>query len=248
MAHPGTDVAQLCLEPGTGIPTTHRDRPAMSKLHSITLNTPRPLPLFLLLDRSASMTANGKIGALNTAVADLIASVQADEVGRAQAFVSVITFGGTAELHTPLQPAADVKYVPLTCDGNTPLGGALRICRELIEDKEVVSGRAYAPTIVLVSDGQPNDADWAAEIDRLHGSERAQKAQRLAMGIGPDADEQVLRRFVGDAEAPVFKAADAAGIADFFRFVTMSVTARSRSHTPDDLASIVVPAPSLDDL
>ena len=92
--------------------------------------------------------------------------------------------------------------------------------------------RAYRPTLVLVSDGLPND-EWEGPLERLFGSERAAKAERFALGIGADADHDMLRRFLDDPEGRVFEAHEGREIRKFFRWVTMSVTSRSRSAEPN---------------
>ena len=80
--------------------------------------------------------------------------------------------------------------------------------------------------------------DWKKGFDKLRNSDRAQKAMRFAMAIGSDADETMLNEFVNDGEAPVFKAHQARDIHRFFKAVTMSVTARSRSQSPNDIPAI----------
>ena len=70
-------------------------------------------------------------------------------------------------------------------------------------------------------------------------SERASKAQRFALGIGADADHEVLRAFLGDPKGRVFEAHEARDIRKFFQWVTMSVTSRSRSAQPDQTVDIV---------
>jgi uncharacterized protein YegL len=91
--------------------------------------------------------------------------------------------------------------------------------------------------VVLVSDGQPTDAPaWEASLAALLASERGSKAQRLAIGIGDDADKAVLQRFLGSPEAKVHIAREARQVREFFQFVTMSVTSRSRSATPNVVA------------
>ena len=87
---------------------------------------------------------------------------------------------------------------------------------------------------MLVSDGQPTDT-WESALDKLTQQGRAQKADRIALAIGADADVGVLQRFLANPEKKVFRADDARRIKDFFQFVTMSVTARTRSANPNDV-------------
>jgi len=212
-------------------------------LKSFTASTARPLPVLVLADTSGSMSVDGKIDALNTALSDMVDAFSEEDDGRAQIYVGVVTFGGTAAVHQALEPAGKVGLQSLPASGMTPMGGAFDIARSIVEDRDQIPSRAYTPAIVLVSDGQPND-DWQPALERLLGSERAKKAQRFALGIGEDADADVLRRFLDDPEGKVYAANDARQIKSFFRWVTMSVTTRSRSATPD--ASVVADFPPTD--
>lgn len=220
---------------------------ASRTLKSFTASTARPLPVIILADTSGSMSTAGKIEALNTALTDMTRAFAEEDSGRAEIHVAVITFGGTEQVHQDLASAAQVQLAPLGADGMTPMGGAFDLARAMVEDTQKISGRAYTPAIVLVSDGQPND-DWEPALARLLDSERARKAQRFALGIGEDADAAVLRRFLADPEAKVYSAADARQIKSFFRWVTMSVTTRSRSMNPNAAAPSSLPPSDLDEL
>ena len=61
------------------------------------------------------------------------------------------------------------------------------------------------------------------------------------MGIGSDAELCLLGDFANDLEAPVFKAENARDIHRFFKAVTMSVTTRSRSTTPNQATPLELP-------
>lgn len=219
----------------------------MNKLKAFTSAVARPLPVIVLADTSGSMSENGKIEALNTALNDMVTGFAEEEQGRAEIHVAVITFGGVAQVHVDLVPAAKVILRPLDASGKTPMGGAFDLARGLVEDQQKIPGRAYTPAIVVVSDGQPTD-EWEPALVRLLRSERAKKAQRFALGIGVDADVTVLRRFVSNPEGKVYGAADARQIKSFFRWVTMSVAIRSRSTTPDSSAVADFPPSDLDEL
>lgn len=209
------------------------------KVREFTVNQARPLPVFLLLDASGSMGESGKIEALNRAVKEMLASFAAEPDLRAGLQVGAIAFGGDVRVHMPLLDAEDPKskWKPLLAQGNTPLGQALTKVRLMIEDKALVPSRSYRPTLVLVSDGQPND-EWQEPLKLLLDSPRASKAVRMAMAIGADADVPMLQRFLNSPESKVFQAHEARDIHKFFKWVTMSVTARSRSATPDIIEPI----------
>lgn len=209
----------------------------MPSLKEFTVSSARPLPVILLADVSGSMAVDGKIDALNGAVAEMQAAFAEEEDEHVEIHLAVVTFGGTATLHVPLAPASDVRWTPMQAGGRTPLGAALDIATDLIEDRDRVPSRAYRPTVVLVSDGLPND-EWEAPLQRLLTSERAGKAERFALGIGADADHDMLRRFLNDPEGRIFEAHEGREIRKFFRWVTMSVTSRSRSVAPNRTADV----------
>lgn len=210
----------------------------MDQIKDFTVSSARPLPVIVLADVSGSMQQDGKIDALNHALREMLASFHSEDDFRAQIHVAVITFGGVAQIHTPLAPASTADWTNLQAAGGTPLGGAIDLARAMLEDRAQLPSRAYRPTVVLVSDGQPTDAPaWEASLAALLASERGSKAQRLAIGIGDDADKNVLQRFLGSPEAKVHIAREARQVREFFQFVTMSVTSRSRSATPNVVAA-----------
>lgn len=204
----------------------------MSRLKEFTTQTARPLPVILLADVSGSMGVDGKIQSLNHAVREMIHAFQDESDLRAEIHVSIITFGGQSQVHMPLGPARNASWSDLGASGGTPMGAAFDLARQLVEDKATVPGRAYRPTIVLVSDGQPTDA-WEQPLQALLGSERGSKAFRMALAIGADADHAVLQAFLADPDSRVYRADEARQIREFFQPVTMSVSARSRSANPN---------------
>ena len=240
----------LTTSAATPQPKNHPDQRTkkMSSLKKFVVATPRPLPVIVLADTSGSMGENGKIEALNAALKDMFSTFSKESRLRAEIQVSVITFGGEAQVHLPLVAATSVAgFAELAAEGVTPMGAAFELARQLLEDKDGIPSRAYRPVLILLSDGQPTD-DWEVPFNALCESERAQKASRLVMAIGPDADEAMLRDFANDAEAPVFKAHNARDIHRFFRAVTMSVTTRTASQNPDQSTAFVVPPPDDDAL
>jgi len=211
----------------------HDKEDNMSTLKEFAMASARPLPVMLLLDISGSMGTNGKIDILNEAVSEMIETFVGEDDFRAEIHVSVITFGGQeAKLHLPLQPADSIKWLPMKAKGRTPMGQAFSLAQQMIEDKSIIPSRAYRPTVILVSDGVPTD-DWHGPLDQLLNSERASKAIRFAMGVGEEADNGTLNSFLSSNEARVFHAHEARNIKNFFKWVTMSVTTRTRSATPD---------------
>jgi uncharacterized protein YegL len=74
-------------------------------------------------------------------------------------------------------------------------------------------------------------------IKRLHTDDcRASKCLRLAMGIGQDADKDMLKAFINNDNIPVFKSNEAAGIEPFFKWVTMSTISRMTGTNPNEIS------------
>jgi len=198
----------------------------------IKTSPPRPLPVIVLADVSGSMAELGKIETLNAALRDMVSGLAAETDIRGEIQLALVTFGNAkAELAAPPTPVRELSVLPLSASGNTPMGAAFELTQQLLSDKAVIPVRAFAPTLVLVSDGHPTDA-WKAPLAALLGSDRGSKAQRFALAIGLDADRHVLREFAGSDERLV-EVADARQIARFFRWVTMSVALRSRAMNPN---------------
>lgn len=196
-----------------------------------TVPTAKPLPVVLMLDVSGSMYGS-KIANLNQAVEEMLQSFSAQDMRENEIRVSVITFGSQVRLHMPFTKADAIQWTPLSADGGTPLGTALRMAKDMIEDKEQVPSRAYRPTVILVSDGRPGD-NWKTPLEDFISSGRSSKCDRMALAIGRDADEGVLGKFVEGTTNPLFHAENAAKLKEFFKFVTMSVEVRSKSRTPN---------------
>ncbi len=205
----------------------------------------RALPVFLLVDVSGSMKGE-KIETVNVALKEMLNNFKKIENPKGVIELSIIAFGnGKAQVIKQLSKIADSEQFEFAADGNTPMGMAFESVAELIEDYSVVSRRAYTPTIVIISDGNPTDFagynanmseddiyEWAA-LKKLQNGERSSKATRLAMGIGSDVDMRILKAFINNEEIPVIKARDNDTIAKFFKWVTMSISVRSVSVNPD---------------
>lgn len=196
-----------------------------------TTPTAKPLPVVLLLDVSTSMTGD-KIENLNKAVKDMLDTFAQEERMETEILVSVITFGNQVELQVPYTKASQVEWQGLQANGMTPMGTALKMAKAMLEDKETTPSRAYRPTIVLVSDGHPND-NWEKPLEDFISEGRSSKCDRMAMAIGRDADETVLKRFIEGTPHDLFYAENAGQLHEFFQLVTMSVTMRTQSKNPN---------------
>lgn len=216
-------------------------------LNDFVIQEARPLPVFLLVDTSGSMNGS-KIDTVNVALKEMLQVLSNIEGTKGQIKLSIITFGKIVKVVQNLENVEVINLDLLQANGNTPMGEAIKTVVEMIENKEVVSSRAYNPTIVLISDGIPTDCpretlvntengncnynEWEP-IKMLHNSPRTEKCSKLALGIGDDSDFEMLKSFINNKEIPVIKANEAATISKFFKWVTMSVSKRSLSSNPN---------------
>lgn len=210
----------------------------MPSLNDFVMQKPRPLPVIVAVDRSGSMGTDGKIDALNTALRDFINSIKGEDTA-VDLQVALFSFGGNdARCELPLTPVdkIDADAYSFSAQGRTPMGQAFLMMKGLIEDKNIVPSRSYKPTIVLLTDGIPTD-NYAPAMASLINEGRSSKAFRIAMAIGGDADKNMLAKFVSSPELLV-SGENATDIKKFFRFVTMSVTSRMKSQTPDTPPSV----------
>lgn len=214
----------------------------MPSLNDFIIQKPRPLPVIVAVDRSGSMGADGKIDALNLSFRDFINSIKGEDTP-VDIQVALFSFGGNdAICELPLTPVDKINadIYSFSAQGRTPMGQAFLMMKKLIEDKNIVPARSYKPTIVLITDGIPTD-DYVPAMDSLINEGRSSKAFRIAMAIGDDADKNMLAQFVSSPEL-LISGDSARDIKRFFRFVTMSVTSRMKSQTPDTPPIIQFPS------
>jgi len=115
----------------------------------------RPLHLFILADCSGSMKVDGRMQALNFALASMLPHLATweKEQEQAQVFVRVITFADEAEWHIkePL-PVRSARWTPLQYveKGLTAMGAAFRLVAEELQPGRI-QARALRPAILLVT-------------------------------------------------------------------------------------------------
>ncbi len=204
-------------------------------------DVPKTLPVILLLDNSGSMSADDHIVTLNNAVNTMLKSFRELDSIIATISVAVITFGGEAKLLQELKLAGESSDVKLEACGGTPYGMALRIAKEMIEDREKLPKRSYRPMVITVSDGLPND-EWQTALEEFKTQGRSSKCHCLAMSIGaPEGTPafEVLTRFA-DGRENVFFAENAKDIHKFFKFITTTIKTRTQSSDPNVIPKLDV--------
>ena len=216
-------------------------------LNDFVIQKPRQLPVIVAVDRSGSMSKNGKIDALNLAIKNFVNSLKEEKSDKVEINVALYSFGGRDEVtcEHELCPVTSIECKEYSASGRTPLGGTLNTIKQLIEDRTKIPSRSYAPTVVIITDGVSTD-ETSAALEAFKHEGRSAKAFRLAMAIGDDADIDFLNSFVSEPEYLV-SGETASDIKQFFKFVTMSVSQRVHSVTPDSMKISVQNIPSGDE-
>lgn len=212
----------------------------------------RFMPVVLLLDVSGSMSGD-KINNLYAATVKMIETFAEEGKKEIPYKVAIITFGDSVDYHTPYSDATKDLANNLSqffASGMTPLGMALRMAKDLIEDKNETKSRWYRPAVVLVSDGYPNDS-WQDPLQDFISTGRTARCQRLSMGIGNDADYNMLKNFASEDTEKIsgtdklcFKAEHAADIVKVFKLISVSITASVSSNKNDFPTKNTPPRPS----
>lgn len=212
----------------------------------------RPLHFIWIADCSGSMAIDGKIQSLNTAIKEAIPHMQdvADENPNAQVLVRAVRFSDGAQWHVS-QPTdiADFKWEDLDAGGVTAMGKALSIVADQLKIPPM-DERALPPVLVLISDGQPTD-DFTGGLQAVMNEPWGRKAVRIAIAIGEDADQEVLKKFIGNPELRPLQANNPESLIKYIRWVSTAVLKSASSPATQSAAAstsgLNVPIPALPD-
>lgn len=206
----------------------------------------RPLHFFWLADCSGSM-AGEKIESLNYAIRNAIKPMQdvAAANPNAQVMVRAIRFSTGAEWHiAQATPVEQFVWDDLKACGVTDMGVALTMVAQQLE-VAFMPDRCLPPVLVLVSDGQPSD-DFNAALETLMRKPWARKSVRIGIGIGYDADMEVLQKFIGNSELKPLLAHNAEELVNYIRWastVVLQAASAPASQVKHKQSQGVVPIP-----
>ncbi len=184
----------------------------------------RPLHFVWLADVSGSMNQDGKIQALNNAIREVIPHMRevASENPNADVLVRVLTFSTGARWHFPEPvPLEKFEWKDLKAEGITDMGKALSLMAESMKVPPM-ENRALPPVLVLITDGLPSD-DFESGLRELMAEPWGQKAVRLAVGIGTDADMDVLQKFIGNPKIKPLSANSPESLVQFIKWASTVV-------------------------
>jgi len=184
----------------------------------------KPLHFIWICDCSGSMKGE-KISVLNEAIKQTLPEMKTTAVNNpfATIFVRAIKFSSGAEwINTDPVPLEKYSWFDLEADGVTDLGKALSMVADEMKIPPMPAKRAIAPVLVLLSDGQPTD-NFDKGLKKLLDEPWGKKAVRIAIGIGSDADFDVLNKFINNAEIPPFRADNATDLINYIRWASTTL-------------------------
>lgn len=210
----------------------------------------RPLHFIFLTDCSGSMSVDGKIQALNTAIREAIPHMQgvAKENPYADVLVRCIKFSSGAQWHVSQPTQVDqFTWNDLQADGVTDMGKALGMVADQLK-MPPMTDRALPPVLVLISDGQPTD-DFNGGLKTLMEQPWGKKAVRIAIAIGEDADLECLQKFIGHPEIKPLQANNPEALVKYIKWVSTAVlqsASSPASQTKDSASPLTnVPIPAM---
>lgn len=206
----------------------------------------RPLHFFWIADCSGSM-AGDKIQSLNTAIREAIPEMRyvASNNTNAQVLVRAVKFSNGANWHIAVPtPLEQFQWIDLRANGVTDMGKAFMLVAEQLRVPPLES-RGLPPVLVLISDGYPTD-DVNRGLNAIMSESWGQKAVRLAIGIGGDADYNMLQKFIGTPEIKPCQANNPEALAHFIKWAsTAAIQASSAPNVQPDTQNSPIPSPVL---
>lgn len=208
--------------------------------------------VIFLLDTSGSMWG-APIGAVNSAIENILPELinMNNSNADSEIKIAILTFAtdvewvfGESELISPedLQNA----WNDLNAGGITSMGEAFDALNEKLSVSHGFmknASCARAPVLFLLSDGEPTD-DYQAGLQKLKENGWYKYASRVAIGYGPECNDDVLKEFTGNKET-VLHTDDVSELKKLIKFtvVTSSKVASqgSRAVNSADAANAVNP-------
>jgi uncharacterized protein YegL len=147
---------------------------------------PEPrVPCVLIVDTSTSMQGP-RVAELNAGLKLYREELLSDPLAAKRVEVAIVTFGGRVTRLVEFVTAPDFEPPTLEVIGGTPLGEAITVALDMIEQRKKSyreHGIAYyRPWAFLITDGEPND-HWRPVISRVHAGEQQKAFCFFAVGV-----------------------------------------------------------------
>ena len=156
----------------------------------------RFMPFMILLDTSDAM--KGHEDQLRDDLQALVDIINDDNFSRRHVDLCVLTFGGAATVLEGFGPMDSFKMPSIPpCGGKACMYEAIRKALDLIDARKDVyrsSGISYdRPCILMLTGGHPDDPDNGAS-ESLLDAQRKHKCTFFGVGLGDEADTELLKQ------------------------------------------------------
>lgn len=194
---------------------------------------PEPrVPCVLIIDTSASMQG-ARIAELNSGLQVYRDELLADPLAAKRVEVAIVTFGGQVKRALDFVTAANFQPPNLEVTGNTPMGEAIKLGLDMIEERKKAyreNGVAYyRPWAFLITDGEPND-NWQPLAARVHHGEEQKSFCFFAVAVA-GANMPVLEKLC--VRKPLWL--EGLKFRELFSWLSNSQQAVSRSSPGDEV-------------
>lgn len=214
----------------------------MSLLEEITPSPRKVMTLFYLVDTSGSM-GGSRIGTVNAAMEECIPLLKEVAIANddAEIKVAILQFSSGCSWVTPVSGPVgldDIIWNDLQAGGMTEFGGALLELDKKLSRNEYLNSQtgAYAPVILLLSDGGPTD-NWEVGLNKIKENNWFKHAIKIAIDIESGSDRSVLAQFTGNPEA-ILDAKDTATLKKMIHKVSVRASEfQSHSKASSDIVT-----------
>ncbi len=183
----------------------------------------RQMTLFFVVDTSSSM-AGTKIGAVNTAIREVLPELSGLSAENADACIHFACLQFATDCHWTITPSPveGLCWNDLGTNGMTNMGAAFEELNRKLSRREFLQSATgcFAPVLFLMSDGHPTD-EYQSALAKLKENKWFRYAIRVAVAIGDDADKDVLAEFTGNPEL-VLTAHTPEALKAMIRFVSVT--------------------------
>ena len=205
-------------------------------------NAATRLPVCICVDASYSMRFDRRIHQANNGIRRFIKEIADDIYAVDSVELCIISFGGSeARVEQEFQPARKVAYQDIEASGKTPLGQAVGLALDKIEERQrIYEGHGittYKPWLILISDGVATDTFQTA-ANRAILLQKKNQVKILCIGIGDEANDLANFKLGGE----VIQLKDFA-LDNFFSWLSKSMSRQSK-----ESPSLDVDIPGIGDL
>ena len=190
----------------------------------------RRLPVYLLIDSSGSMHGE-PIHAVNVGISSMMSALRQDPYALESVHLSLITFDREIKELLPLTPLeqAQINEIELPRSGATHMGEGLeflaqKVQQNVIKSSEEVKGD-FRPMLFIMTDGSPSDLLRFKEA--LPKIKACNFSEIIACAAGPKANTDYLKQITH--QVVILDNMDSSAFAQFFKWVSDSITAGSMS-------------------